>query len=200
MILPLIFAGLLAPVPAATFCAEWVRQSREGYERLTLFSDRTLVWKTNRSGAVELRRKKLSAEETGFYCAYFARLEFWEVPGDLRTRLSGDFAAQSSVTLTRLDGGRKEIRFDELSALTPDAAALRSSLEGLKGLFTSTVAPPSSFTAEKLPPGTVLKRLDGVLFRVRGIHGGHAEIEGVSEPYRLFIRLEDLRFQFSPPE
>ncbi len=190
-----------ASSPAApSACAEWVRQSREGYERLTLFSDRTLVWKTSRSGSGDVRRKRLPAEEAGFYCDYFARAEFWEVPGDLRTRLTGDLAIESAITLLRPDGSRKEIRFDEFSALTSDAALLRSALEGLKGLFTNPIAPASRFTAERLAPGTILKRLDGALFRVLAIHGGHAEIEGVAEPYRLFVKIEDLRFQFQPPE
>ncbi len=193
--------ALPASSPASpTFCAEWVRQSREGYERLTLFSDRTLVWKTSRSGSDDVRRKRLPAEEVGFYCDYFARAEFWEVPEDLRTRLRGDLAVQSAITLTRPDASRKEIRFDELSALTPELALLRSALEGLKGLFGNPVAPASRFTAERLPAGTILKRLDGALFRVHAIHGGHVEIEGVAEPYRLFVKLEDLRFQFQPPE
>ena len=48
----LLAFGLAGALPAAepaapTFCAEWVEQSREGYERLTLFADRTLVWKRN---------------------------------------------------------------------------------------------------------------------------------------------------------
>jgi hypothetical protein len=198
MILPLIFASALATQP--TFCAEWVRQSREGYERLTLFADRTLVWKTSRAGTGDVRRKKLPAEEADFYCSYFARPELWEIPEDARTHLSGDFAVQSSIALTRPDGSRKDFRFDDFSALNLNAAAVRSALEGLKGLFTNPIAPASRFTAEALPPGTLLRRLDGVLFRVRGIHGGHAEMEGVEQPYRFFIKLEELRFQFSPPE
>lgn len=183
-----------------TFCAEWVRQSREGYERLTLFADHTLVWKTSRGGVADVRRKKLPTAEGDFYCTYFSRPELWDIPEDSRTRLAGDFAAQSSVVLTRPDGKRKQVRFDDFSALTADAAAVRSALEGLRGLFTNPIAPASRFTAEALAPGTLLKRLDGVPFRVRGIHGGHAEMEGVDQPYRFFIKLEELRFQFSPPE
>lgn len=189
-----------APAAAPTFCAEWVRQSKEGYERLTLFSDRTLVWKTNRSGAEEVRRKSLPADEVVFYCTYFARPEFWELQEDFRTKLQGDLAVFSLVQLTRPDGARKQVRFDEFSALTPEGAQLRSALEGLKGLFTNPVAPASRFAAERLAPGTILKRLDGALFRVRGIHGEHAELEGVSEPYRYFMKVSELRFQFAPPE
>ena len=46
----------------------------------------------------------------------------------------------------------------------------------------------------------MLKRFDGVQFRVVGVHGGHAELEGVSEPYRYYMKVEELRFQFSAPE
>jgi hypothetical protein len=192
--------GAAPPAAAPTFCAEWVRQSKEGYERLTLFSDRMLVWKTSRSGTEDVKKKALPPEEAGFYCAYFARPEFWELPEDSRTKLTGDLAAFSLVQLTRPDGARKQVRFDEFSALTPDGAQLRSALEGLKGLFTNPVAPATRFTPERLAPGTILKRFDGALFRVRGIHGEHVELEGVSEPYRFFMKVSELRYQFAAPE
>ena len=40
-----------------TFCVEWIRQSTEGYERLTLFRDGELVWKTHRGGKDQIKRK-----------------------------------------------------------------------------------------------------------------------------------------------
>jgi hypothetical protein len=191
-------AGEAAP----TFCVEWVRQSREGYERLTLFADRTVVWKTNRGGAVNIQRRLLTPEELAFYCAFFARAELWTLPGDLRSGLTGDFASQSAITLTRPDGQRKEIRFDELSALPSEVGTLRSSLEGLKSLFLSPLAPASRFTPESLLPGTLLKRFDGIVFRVRRLEKEKnlVELEGVREPYREFKKIDELRFQFSPPE
>ena len=200
LMLSVATTGAAAAAAAPTFCAEWVRQSKEGYERLTLFSDRTLVWKTSRSGADEVRRKNLPADEVAFYCTYFARAEFWELPEDFRTKIQGDLAVFSLVQLTRPDGTRKQVRFDEFSALTPEGAQLRSALEGLKALFTNPVAPASRFAPERLAPGTILKRLDGALFRVLGIHGEHVELEGVSEPYRYFMKISELRFQFAPPE
>jgi len=48
-----------AESPSRTFCAEWVRQSREGYERLTLFSDGMVVCKRSRDGKDEIVRKRL---------------------------------------------------------------------------------------------------------------------------------------------
>lgn len=185
-----------------SFCVEWVRQSREGYERLTLFSDRTVAWKRSRNGVSDVSRKTIAADELTFYCDYFARAEFWALPGDFRTRLTGELASQSAVTLARPDGSRKEIRFDELSALSPDAAALRSSLEGLKSILTNPLAPASRFTPETLLPGTVLKRFDGALFRVARVEKekGIVELEGVGQPYSQFRKIEELRFQFSPPE
>ncbi len=185
-----------------TFCVEWVRQSREGYERLTLFTDRTLVWKTARGAAEDVRRRRLEPEELAFYCAYFARPEIWELGEDLRTGLTGEFAAQSSVALARTDGSRKRIRFDDLAALPADAASLRAALEGLRLTFLSPLAPASRFTPETLPPGTYLKRFDGVVFRVRQLikDKGIVELEGVREPYSEFKKIEELRFQFSAPQ
>ena len=203
VLLALCAAGPAAARPAPpTFCVEWVEQSREGYERLTLFADRTVAWKRNRGGSQQMKRQRLTTEEAAFYCDYFRGDGIWSGPDDLRSGLTGDFVKQSIVTLARADGTRKSIRFDELSAMTPESAALRSSLEGLKGIFTAPLAPASRFTAENLPPGTILKRFDGVLFRVKRIEAikGVVELEGVNEPYSEFRKIEDLRFLFAPPE
>jgi len=192
-----------APGSAApTFCAEWISQSHEGFERFTVFTESTLVWKRVRSGTDEVRRKKLESAELSFYCEYFTRPEVWELAEDLRTGLTGDFATQSTVTLARPDGSRKQFRFDGLSALPPAAAALRSALEGLRLTFLSPLAPASRFTPETLPPGTLLRRFDGAMFRVRQIfrEKGVVELEGVREPYSEFKKIEELRFQFAAPE
>ncbi len=203
--LPLLPLLLGPPAPKESppvFCVEWIRQSRDGYERFTLFADRTLVWKTNRGGDERVRRKKLEPDELAFYCGFFARQEFWDLPGDLRTGLTGDFATQSSVTLARPGGSRKRLRFDELSALPDEAGRLLSTLEGLRLLFSSPLAPASRFTPETLPPGTLLKRFDGAVFRVRQLipEKRLVELEGVREPYSEFKKIDELRFQFAPPQ
>lgn len=208
-VVPILAVTPIAPTPpsaprsaAPTFCAEWISQSHEGFERFTVFTDSTLVWKKVRSGADEVRRKKLEPGELSFYCAYFTRPEVWELAEDLRTGLTGDFAAQSTVTLARPDGSRKQLRFDELSALPAAAGALRSALEGLRLTFLSPLAPASRFTPETLPPGTLLRRFDGAMFRVRQVsrEKGVIELEGVREPYSEFKKIEELRFQFAAPE
>jgi len=206
--IPLLLLGALsgsaseAAASKPTFCVEWVRQSREGYERVTLFSDRTVVWKTSDGRAEEVRRKSVSPDELAFYCSYFSRRELWDLPDDLRTGLTGEFTGQSSVTLARSDGQRKRVRFDDLSALSADAAGLRAALDGLKTIFTNPLAPASRFTADVLPPGTILKRFDGAIFRILKLdkEKGVVEIVGVIEPYSQFVKIEELRYQFSPPE
>lgn len=204
LVLTLSLGALASPARAKpTFCVEWVRDSREGYERITLFGDRTVVWKTVATGGgEEVRRKTLTPEELDFYCNYFTRAEVWSLPDDLRTGLTGEFASQSSIVAARKDGSVKRVQFDELSALSADAAALRSALDGLKSIFTNPLAPASRFTADVLPPGTLLKRFDGAVFRVLRIEKekGFVEIAGVNEPYSQFVKIEELRFQFSPPE
>jgi len=201
-LLSVFLAAAGGKAAAPTFCAEWIRQSAEGYERFTLFSDRTLVWKESRGGAQQVRRKRLAPDESEFYCSYFARPEFWELPSDLRTGPTGDLVAQSSVTLTRPDGSRKQILFHDMSALPADAASLRSSLEGLRAIFVNPIAPASRFTPQTLSPGTIVKRFDGAVFRVRRVEveKGLVELEGVRDPYSLYKRIEELRFQFFPPE
>ncbi len=196
-------AGALAaaPAPAPTYCVEWVRQSEEGFERLTLFADRTLVWKTRRGGQEDLKRKTLEPEEAKFYCDYFAGPDLWAVPADQRSHVQGEFITESLVRLARPDGATHEVRFDELAALSPDSAALRASIDGLKRFFTDPLAPASKFTVESLQPGTVLRRFDGAVFRVRTLDDGKGivELEGVSEPFSVFRKIDELRFFFQAP-
>lgn len=190
------------PPSGPTFCAEWIRQSTEGYDRLTLFRDGVLVWKTHRGEKEQVRRENLDGAEARFYCGFFAQEEFWKLSGDLRTGLAGELAGESAVTLARPDGSRKAVRFDDLSVGDAASSSLRSALEGLKGIFLSPLAPASRFTPELLAPGTLLRRFDGRLFRVAHLEKatGYVEIEGVNEPYSQWIRVEELRYQFAPPE
>ena len=190
------------PVVGPTFCAEWVRQSNEGYDRLTVFRDGTLVWKASRNGKDELKRETLSAAELHFYCEFFAKPEFWEIPKDRRTGLTGQLASSSAVTLARANGDRVTLRYDEFSTDTAASSALRSALEGLKGLFLSPLPPATRFHPDLLSPGTLLKRFDGAVFQVRRLEkeAGFVEIVGVSEPYSQFVKIEELRYQFAPPE
>jgi hypothetical protein len=190
------------PAPGPTFCAEWVRQSNEGYDRLTLFRDGSLVWKTSRSGKDDVRRESLAPGELHFYCEFFSRADLWTIPADRRTGLTGDLASSSAVTLARSNGDRRTLRFDEFSTDSVESSALRSALEGLKGLFLSPLAPVSRFHPDLLPPGTLLKRFDGAVFEVRRLERetGFVEIVGVTEPYSQFVKIEELRFQFAPPE
>jgi hypothetical protein len=199
---PAVPTATPAPPSRRTFCVEWIRQTREGYERITLFADRMLVWKTSRDGKEDILRKQLAADELTFYCDYFSSDESFAIPSDMRTGLSGEFAPTSSITLARADGLQKKIRFDDFSPLTAQAAGIRAALEGLKTMLTSPLAPASRFAPEVLAVGQILKRFDGAYFRIRTLEKekGIVEIEGVREPYREFRRIEDLRFQFSPPE
>lgn len=190
------------PVSGPTFCAEWIRQSNEGYDRLTLFRDGTLVWKTSRGGKEEVKRERLAPAELDFYCEFFARPDLWTIAPDRRTGLAGELASSSAVTLVRSNGDRRTIRFDEFSTDTAESSSLRSALEGLKGLFLSPLAPVTRFHPDLLPPGTLLRRFDGAIFQVRRLEkqSGFVEIVGVTEPYSQFLKIEELRFQFAPPE
>ena len=207
----LLLAALAVPVtptptPAEprgpTFCAEWIRQSGEGYDRLTLFRNGVLIWKTSRGDQDEVKRETLEPTERDFYCTFFAREEFWKLPADLRTGLVGGLASSSAVTLARSNGSRKTVRFDDLSSGTAESSSLRSALEGLRGIFLSPLAPASRFAPANLPPGTLLKRFDGAVFRVTRLEKdtGFVEIAGVTEPYSQFVKIEELRFRFFAPD
>ena len=190
------------PIVGPTFCAEWVRQSNEGYDRLTLFRDGTLVWKKSQKDKDEVKRETLSAAELQFYCEFFARTDIWTISKDRRSGLTGQLAASSAVTLARPNGDRLTLRFDDFSPDTAESSSLRSALEGLKSLFLSPLPPATRFHPDLLAPGTLLKRFDGAVFQVRRLEkqAGFVEIVGISEPYSQFIKIEELRYQFAPPE
>lgn len=190
------------PEPGPTFCAEWIRQSSAGYDRLTLFRDGMLVWKTSHDGRDAVKRQPLAAGERKFYCEFFARQDFRDLPPDMRTRLTADLASSSVVTLARPDGIRKTVRFDELSAGPAALSELRAALEGLKNVFLSPLAPESRYAPDLLTPGTLLKRFDGAVFRVQRLERdtGFVEIVGVTEPYSQFVKIEELRYRFLPPD
>ena len=192
-----------APRPGPTFCAEWIRQSSEGYDRLTLFRDGMLVWKTHHGSREDVKRERLDTKETLYYCeTFFAQPDFWSLPSDMRTGLAGEFAGESAVTLARADGSRKSIRFDDLSTGSYAASSLRAGLDGLKAIFLSPLSPPSRYAPDLLSPGTLLRRFDGRVFRVSQLEKGtgFVELEGVDEPYRQWLKIDELRFQFSPPQ
>ena len=190
------------PEPGPTFCAEWIRQSSAGYDRLTVFRDGMLVWKASHDGHDTVRQQPLAGAERKFYCDFFGRADFWSLPADLRTRLAADLASSSSVTLARGDGSRRTVRFDELSTGPAAFSELRAALEGLKNVFLSPLAPESRFAPDLLTPGTLLKRFDGAVFRVERLERetGFVEIVGVTEPYSQFVKIEELRYRFSPPD
>ena len=206
----LLLAGFAAPPSSLfadealppSFCGEWIRQSREGYERVTLFADQTLVWKVRRSGEPEdVRRKKIGPDETKYYCDFFARPEFARMDADLRTRLNAEFVSESVITVARPNGSQSQVRFDDLSTLSPDLSGLRAALEGLRTLFTRAIAPASRFTSETLKVGMVLTRFDGVQFRIRLVDAtkGVVELEAIAQPFSTFRRIDELRFFFRPP-
>ena len=158
------------------------------------------MWKTHRGGKDQIKRERLDASEAKFFCEdFFSRNEIWGINADMRTGLTSQLAGESAVTLARPDGSRKVVRYDDLSTGDFASSSLRSALEGLKGIFLSPLAPPSRFAPDLLPPGTLLRRMDGHLFRVAHLEKatGYVEIEGVNEPYSQWVKIEELRYQFA---
>src|SRR5262249_36695711 len=147
------------------------------------------------------RRRPYGRENTWFFADDAPGAEFWALPADLRSGMSGDFGT-SRVTLTRPDGSRKALRFDELSSFSPEASSLKASLQGLRNLFTVKLAPATSFTAETLTPGKVVRRFDGVAFKIVRVitEKDVVELEGATDPILYYLRLSEMRFQFEPPQ
>ena len=80
-----------------------------------------------------------------------------------------------------------------LCSLRSRACGSRSSLRS---------PPPRGSRPATLPPGTLLRRFDGAIFRVRQVIAdkGFVELEGVREPYSEYKKIDELRFQFAAPE
>ena len=108
------------------------------------------------------------------------------------------------MTLARPDGSRKIVRYDDLS--TADFGRLGVPALGARGAEGDLPEPARArrraSRPDLLPPGTLLERFDGTVFRVAHLEKatGFVEIVGVNEPYSQFVKIEELRFQFAPPE
>ena len=202
--IPRLLALLLAAAVSGepTFYFEWIARSGDASTRLTLFNDRTLVRKTKAGKETAVERRKLSEEEWSHYVEYFAQARR-DLGGDASqsSGLTGDFES-SSRAVFRPPGAREwTFSFDSFSALSLPAARIRTALEGLRDSFGKVLPSPDDFAPEKIPVGTVLTRVDGHRFRVRRLDADArmVELEGVDEPYSLFVKIADLRFTFKAP-
>jgi hypothetical protein len=186
-----------------TTIVEWIHQGGRHWDRVTLFTDGMLVWKTrdSASGEEHFRSRRVTPEELDFYRLYFGRAEFFHLPRDLTSGADADTAEQDTVTVTRPNGDRQTIRWDQLSSLPLSAAALRASLLGLRSSFDTALPAIEDYAPDRIPPGTVLTRRDGEPFRVRAYYEdrGILELVGVRDPVTVFLTLKDVRMQFLPP-
>ncbi len=185
-----------------TFCAEWIRQSGEGYERLTLFRNGVLIWKTSRGDRDEVKRETLEPTERDFYCAFFARDEFWKLPADLRTGLVGvSPRARPSRWRGRTETARA-CASTTCRAARPNPRPCARRWKDCGGFFCRRWRRLPASLRRTSPPGTLLKRFDGAVFRVTRLEKdtGFVEIAGVTEPYSQFVKIEELRFRFFAPD
>ncbi len=193
------FGSLEAAEP--TYLFEWVSRTRESTGRLTLFADHTLVRKLAAGKSADIRKRKLSNEEYDYYVAYFSDPQSLQAAGNYRSGSTGDLLSVCEVTF-QLPGGKTwRMSYDSLSSLTFEAVRVRSALEGLYDSFGKVLPSPADFAPEKMPPGTILHRRDGASFRVIRVDADHGmvELQGLNEPYSLFLKIDDLRFTFLAP-
>lgn len=204
LLIPLGFALLLAGEALSapsSFLFEWVSRAQGSVARLILFQDRTLVYKIENAAGTKLQKRVLSSEEYDYYVTYFSAPDSLDAAGDYTTGATGDSIAVSMATFHLPSGKSWAMSFDPLSALTYDALRIKTALEGLRDSIGHVLPSPSDFAPEKMPPGTVLKRRDGALFKVIAFNKdkGIVEIQGINEPYSEWVRDEQLRFVFYPP-
>ena len=198
-----VFAGgFAAGAGEPTYYFEWIARSGAATTRLTLFTDRTLVRKTKDGDRTHVDRRVLSEEEYAHYLAYFAEAK--RTAGgrlDFDSGLAGDFQVNSKAEFRPPGQPNWTFRFDSFSPLSLEASRIKTALEGLRDSFGHVLPSPGDFAPDKIPPGTVLTRLDGKRFRVHRVDrdAGVVELEGIDEPYSLFVKIENLRFTFKAP-
>ncbi len=152
------------PVVGPTFCAEWVRQSNEGYDRLTLFrkacsSGRRAAEARTRSSGIAL-----GPRSSQFYCDFFARPgrsgRSAARPADGPDR---ELASCFAVTLARPNGEPQDACASTICRATPPrSSSLRSALEGLGGFFCRRSRPVTRFApaiCRTGDPSQALRRL-----------------------------------------
>ena len=199
--LALLAAAARLRAAAPTYLFEWVSRTNDTSGRLTLFADRTLVRKLTSGKQTDMKKRKLSQEEYDYYVAYFNDPQSLRAAGSYESGTTGALLSVSEATFVTPEGGKWKLSFDSLSSLTFEAMRVKSALEGLWDSFGKVLPSPSDFAPEKIPPGTVLHRRDGARFRVLHVDDsrGMVELQGVEEPYTLFLKIDDLRFTFSAP-
>ena len=191
----------IAGAATPTYLVEWLSRTGEATQRVTLFSDGVLVRKSTADGKTEMKKRKLSATEYDSYAAMFRAPEAEQAAGVFQSGISGEGVAQSVITVTRADGSVWKLEFDSFSAVTLEAQRIKAALEDLRVSFGKAMASSADFPVEKLTPGTILRRRDGVAFRVIHYddHAGIVEVRAESEPYSQFYKLENLHLSFYPP-
>ena len=186
---------------APTWVAEWISKTGDAMQRVTLFADGVLVRKSVADGKIEMKKRKLAAAELDSYVAIFRAPEADIAAGTFDSGMSGERLAHSVISVMRADGRPWKIEFDSFSAVTPEAQRIRGAMEDLRDSFGKITASSGDFAPEKLAPGRILKRRDGVEFRIVRYdeRARVVELKGLDEPYSQFYKLEDLAASFYPP-
>ena len=184
-----------------TYVAEWVVRTGSAMQRVTLFSDGVLVRKSTADGKTEMKKRKLAPAELQSYVAVFRAPGVEDASGTFESGMSGDELPHSVITVTKADGHAWTISFDGLSALSPEAQRVRSVMQDLRDSFGQPRAAAGDFPPDKLVPGRILRRRDGVEFRIVRFdeHAGVVELKGLDEPYSQFYKLDRLAASFLPP-
>jgi len=197
--------ALAAAIPVRaepTYLFEWLSRGGRTTTRLTLFRDRVLVRKVSVEGEeARMRMRKLSQEEYDFYASYFGDPKSTDGEGPHESSVTGEMITRSKATFCLPDGARWSLSWDSFAALPMSAMRVRSALEGLADSFGKVLPDAADFAADKIPPGTILRRRDGQRFEVVRVdeQTGQVEIRGVTQPFSEILLPEQLRFTFLPP-
>ena len=162
-----------------------------------------LVWKTHRGGKDNVKRERLDGPEAPLLLrASSPQARFWKLPRTSARvwRASSPASLPSRSLGPTAAASRSATTTSRRATWRPPRCAPRS--RGSRGSSSRPLAPPSRYTADLLSPGTLLRRFDGRIFRVAHLEKetGYVEVEGVNEPYSQWIKIDELRFQFAPPE
>jgi len=165
-----------------------------GSRQVTLFANGTVRLREGLGKAPRMRLGELGPVELEGYLRRLADADLSEVH-DRQESTEGEWVEHCTLRLALGDGVERRLAFSRFDSLPLSVATLVRVADEMAEKTRATSDLPVGYRARV---GDVLRRADGVLFRVNGFTAdGHGlELQGVEQPLVLFVRPEDVPAQF----
>ena len=165
-----------------------------GVRQVTLFANGTVRLREGLGQKPRMQLGELGPVELDGYLRRLAAEDLSEVH-DRRESAEGEWVERCTLRLA-LDGrARRDLAFSRFDSLPLSVATIVRVADEMAAKTRPVSELPSNYRARA---GDVLRRADGVLFRVVGTtaDGQGLELQGVEQPLVLYLRPEDIQAQF----